>query len=69
MKTAKEKSAQEIQDDIFRKMSSDQSLKLGLDFMGYGIKHNFKEGDPIPMWYLRRWLKKNTPKLSEFLVR
>jgi hypothetical protein len=68
MKTINQKSAQDIQDDIFRKMSSDQSLKLGLEFMGYGIQHNFEEGDPIPMWYLKRWLKKNIPKLLKLLV-
>lgn len=68
MKMVREKSAPDIQDDIFQKMSSDQSLKLGLDFMGYGVKHNFKEGDPIPMWYLKRWLKKNAPTLLTFFV-
>lgn len=78
VKTAKEKpalasamagkSAQDIQDSIFQKMSADQSVKLRFDFMAYGMRHSFKEGDPIPMRYLRRWLKKNTPKLSEFLV-
>ncbi len=68
MKYSKLQSAQDIQDDIFRKMSADQSLKLGLDFMGYGLQHHFKEGDPIPTWYLKRWLKKNVPKLFKILV-
>lgn len=59
--TAKEKSVQDIQDDIFRKMSVAKKIEIGCDFSMYGLKKGLKDGAPIPTWYLKKWLKINLP--------
>lgn len=59
MKYKKSKSAQEIQDDIFRKMSADEKIKLGSDFSTYCLGRNYREGTPVQIWYLKKWLKKD----------
>lgn len=65
----KGKTAQDIQDEIFRRMSAGDKLKLGSDFSMYGLKAGLKDGAPIPMWYLKQWLEKNQkPPLLRLLA-
>lgn len=55
----KGKSAQDIQDDIFREMSADERLKLGSEFSMYCLKRGYTEGAPVSVRYLKQWLMKN----------
>jgi len=52
------KSAQDIQDDIFRKMSADEKIKLGSDFSTFILKHRLPQYTKISMIFLKKWLKK-----------
>lgn len=63
-----QKSAQDIQDAIFRKMSADKKIKLGSDFAMFGLRRGLPEGAAIPMSYLKRWLKKNASQNLRHLV-
>lgn len=56
------KSVQEIQDDIFRKMSAAEKIKLALDFASIGIELKLPEGTRIPTSYLKQWIKWNRLK-------
>ena len=59
IKFLEDKRGQEIQDEIFRKMSADTKVKIGSDFSMHCLKRGLPNGKAIPMAYLTRWLKKN----------
>jgi threonyl-tRNA synthetase len=61
VKSFRGKTAQEIQDEIFQRMSMDKKMKLGSDFSMFCMQNGFsEEGTPIPFWYLIGWLRKNS---------
>lgn len=62
-------SAEDIEYEIYRRMTADQSVKLGSDFSMMCLKIGCREGAPVPMRYLMLWLSKNIPKLEHFAVR
>jgi len=53
------KTAEDIQDEIYDKMSAAQKIRLGSDFSMYCLKQECPEGTPVYMWFLKHWLKKN----------
>lgn len=65
------KSAEDIQDRIFRKMSAGEKLKMGSDFALIGLALRLQEGTEIPLSYIRQWLKwnhvKNHSSITKFL--
>lgn len=53
------RSAQNMQDEIFRRMPAGQKLKLGSDFSMMCMEMKLREGTKIPTAYLDLWLKAN----------
>lgn len=62
----KAKSSQEIQYDIFRKMTGGEKLKLVSDFSMIGLELKLPEGTKIPCSYLTQWLCCNATKKNLF---
>ena len=50
--------AQDIQDEIFRKMSADKKLGPGSEFSMHCLERGLPDGAKINMPHLRNWLRK-----------
>lgn len=59
MAKLKQKSAQDIQDEIFQKMPVNKKIKLGSDFSVMCLELGLSEGTKIPQSYLNLWLNGN----------
>lgn len=49
--------AEDMQDEIFRRMSADQKIKIGSDFSMMCLEMKLPEGTKIPAAYLNLWFK------------
>ncbi|KKT78272.1 MAG: hypothetical protein UX24_C0006G0012 [Candidatus Giovannonibacteria bacterium GW2011_GWB1_45_9b] len=62
IKIKKGMTGQDIQDELFRRMSASEKIKLAFDFSAVGRELGLAEGTLIPNSYLIQWMKWNRIK-------
>lgn len=62
IKIKKGMTVKNVENEIFRKMSFHEKIKLAFDFSAVGRDLELIEGTPIPNSYLMQWMKWNKVK-------